>query len=119
MRECYICKGARHGFTVAENEEGKSVTVHAGPCSATLSERRQKVAQDEETRLRKEGKFVPRKTTRARMWVSEWDPIWDRYLGRLHKLPCACPKCEVYIEKVEADINWDTIMEEDPDAPYK
>ena len=118
-RECAVCRGSSHGFTVAENEEGVRVTVHAGPCATMLGERRQAAAQKEEIRLRQEGKFVPKKTIRARMWVAQWDENWDRYLGHLHKMPCACPKCGAYVEKVDADITWDTVVKEDPDAPYK
>ena len=102
-RECAICHGSSHGFTVAENEEGVRVTVHAGPCATVLSERRLDAAREEVLRQRREGQRVTRKTAGITQWEAQWEP--GRY-GYQHILPCPCPKHRDEDERDDVDLYY-------------
>ncbi|KKM07480.1 hypothetical protein LCGC14_1733500 [marine sediment metagenome] len=115
-RECVICHGASHGFTVGIDEEGARVTVHASSCAAILSERRQAVAQTKAVR-RRDGKEVVRKTAGISTWTAEWE--YGRY-GPQHKVPCQCPKHrKESAGGSDADISWDRVIAGDPDIEYQ
>ena len=108
-RECAICHGSRHGFTVALDEEGERVLVHATSCAAILSERRQVAA-----RVTPSGK--PRKTAGMTMWTAGWE--FGRF-GPQHALPCQCPRHrEEDADRSNTDITWDRVIADDPDIEY-
>lgn len=110
-RSCVICHGASYGFTVALDEEGERVLVHASSCAAILSERRQKAAQ-----VTPSGK-PRRKTAGISMWTAGWE--YGRY-GPQHQLPCNCPRHREEAHKSEADdISWDRVLVDDPDIEYQ
>ncbi len=115
-RECVVCHGASAGFTVAVDEKGERVIVHAASCAAVLSARRQEAAREEEITRRREGKRVPRKTVAMSMWAAEWE--YGRF-GPQHKLPCGCPKHrDESADRSNADITWDRVVADDPDIEY-
>ncbi len=115
-RECVICHGASAGFTVAVDEKGERVIVHAASCAAVLSARRQEAARAEESTRRREGKHVPRKTAAMSMWAAEWE--YGRF-GPQHRLPCDCPKHKEEADRTNADISWDRVIADDPDIEYQ
>ncbi len=109
-RSCVICHGSSHGFTVAMNEEGERVLVHANSCAAILGERRQVAA-----RVTPSGK--PRKTAGISMWTAEWEH--GRY-GPQHQLPCNCPRHREEGDRSKADdITWDRVIAGNPDIEYQ
>ena len=110
-RECVICHGARYGFTVATDEKGERVLVHASPCASILSERRQKAAH-----VTPSGK--PVKKAGISMWSAEWEPS---LYGPKHKSPCGCPRhkeSDMPREK-DPDLTWDRVVADDPDLEYQ
>lgn len=108
-RECVICRGARYGFTVAMDEEGNRVLVHASPCASILSERRQVAAH-----VTPSGK--PVKKAGISMWTAEWEQ--GRY-GPQHQRPCNCPAHREEGDARDKDITWDRIVADDPDVAYQ
>ena len=115
-RECVICRGSRHGFTVGLDEEGERVLVHASSCAAILSERRQVAARAEKVARRRDGKQVPRKTAGMSMWSATWE--FGRF-GPQHELPCPCPRHREEADRSNTDITWDRVISDDPDIEYQ